>query len=367
MTEDRSPADRRAGMAGRILVWSGRIVALLVIALSVVVAIFGLLGSVPYLVQAVAQATTLDMWAVLMGLELLFSLAVVIGVAFALKRRKLLPALLVCTLAWPMGFVIEGARCDTESLCRMYGWAAPPAALFDWTVRIRSVTDRREAEGLAEAALTQAGSDDHAFEPKRFGDHWLVPIINDDGWARSKAVRVDVRTAETRFVPCPADRMPCGMQRPVVSDGRRLFRDTRLRLSATFPAGLSVCSSWTDDRYEPWGFHAMHRPADIPCESLDQSRTLGLAVVETPLPSDCRPLPEASLRAFGGRMPGLSGRRVRVCQETAAEQLAIIVRANGKNAEAEYEAYLLTTREHLDEDAPAFLSFLETVKIGADA
>ena len=162
------------------------------------------------------------------------------------------------------------------------------------------------------------------------------------------------------------------MQRPAVSDGRRVFRDARLGLSAVFPAGLPVCSSWTHERYDPLGFHAMHRPADEPCEGLDQSRTLGLAVVEAPIPPDCRPLPETSLRAFGGQTPALPGHRSQVCQETSNDQIAIIVRTTvqpastdrGKGA-VDYEAYLLTDRDHLAEDARAFAVFLRTARVGA--
>ncbi|RYG09813.1 MAG: hypothetical protein EON92_13925 [Burkholderiales bacterium] len=370
-TDRNRTSGRQVSLAGRLMVWSGRGIAALVIGLSLIVAVFGLLEAAPYLAQQVFRSTTLDMWAVLMGLKLLFSLAAVIGIGVALSRRRLLPALLVSALAWPMGFVIEGGRCDTEALCRMYGWAAPPAGLSNWSVRIRPVTDGREAEYIAEAALSQAGSEDHAFEPKRFRDHWLVPTINDDGWARANAVRVDVRTAATRFVPCPADKMRCGMERPVVTDGQRVFRSARLGLSAVFPAGLSVCSSWTDEQYDPLGFHAMHRSADVPCETLDQARTFGLAVVDVPVLPDCRPLSEAVVRAFGGRKPGFPGHRSEACQETSGDQIAIVVRAKthpslagSRRETTTYEAYLLTTPTHFAQDARTFDAFLRTARIG---
>jgi|GEM_PF-5597592 len=380
MSKDNETAvSNRIWPAARVaVVWLGRIAALLVIALSGLVAVMGVAEAAISLSDLVTRATTFDIWNLLSVLELVFALLAIAGIGFFLLRRKLLPALVVACLAWPMGFVIEGSRCDTEALCRMSGWAGLPASTPDWSIRIRPVTDRNEAEAIASVALSRAGSDYSTYRSRRFGDHWLISTINNDGWAGPTAVWVDTRTAATRFVPCPAEQMRCGMEQPVVTDGR-VFRDARLGLAAAFPAGMPVCKSWTEFSDEPLGFHAMYRPADIPCENTDQSRTLGLEIVtagtsrET-LPPDCRPLPPASLQAFGGHVPSLPGHRSHICQETATDQIAIVVRthaslpqANGQEKATIYEAYLVTTEADLAEDARVFEAFLQTAKIGAAA
>ena len=75
----------------------------------------------------------------------------------------------------------------------------------------------REAETIASTALYKADSEYSPYRPRRFDGYWIVPTINDDGWPGPNAVRIDTRTAATSFVSCPADRMLCGMERPVIS------------------------------------------------------------------------------------------------------------------------------------------------------
>lgn len=376
------PTPDRAAVAVKVgLVWFGRILALLAIALSLLVAAMGLLGSADFVGYLASRGTTFEVWGVLHGLALLFALIAIAGAGFALLRRKLLLALLFSAFAWPMGFVIEGSRCDTEAACRMFGWAAMPASFRDWSVRIRPVTDPNEADHIASAALNQAGSRYSTYNARRFGDHWIVATIDPDGWPGPNAVRIDTRTAATRFVPCPADRMLCGMERPVVSDGERVFSNLRLGLAASFPAGRSVCTArpFEDDlSLDGRGFYGMIRDPDIPCDR-DISRELGLEAlkertVAEALPQGCQPLSPALLKAFGGRAPRFDGHRSQVCQETADGQIWVGVFAvagsrseGGRVSTTLYEAYMRTTEAGLAEDSRSFEAFVSRAKIGTPA
>lgn len=364
------------------LVWIGRILALLAIALSLLVAVMGLLGSADFVGYLASSGTTIDIWGVLHGLAFLFALIAIGGAGFALLRRKLFLALLFSVFAWPMGFVIEGSRCDTEAGCRMLGWAAMPASFRDWSLRIRPVTDRNEAEAVAWVALDEAGSRYSTYNAQRFDDHWIVATIHPDGRPGPHAVKIDTRTAATRFVPCPADRMLCGMERPVVSDGERVFSNVRLGLAASFPAGRSVCTArpFEDDlSLYGRGFYGMIRDPDIPCDIIDISRDLGLEAlkertVAEALPQGCQPLSPALLKAFGGRAPRFDGHQSQVCQETADGQVWVGVFAvagsrseGGSVSTMLYEAHMRTTEAGLAEDARSFEAFLSRAKIGTPA
>lgn len=365
-----------------ILVWLGRILALFVIALSLLVAALSLWESASSLGDLASRGTTFHIWSVLHGLALLFALIAIVGSGFALLRRKLLLALLFSLFAWPMGFIIEGSRCDTEAGCRIYGWAAMPASFRDWSIRIRPVTDRNEAEAVAWAALDEAGSRLSTYNARRFGDYWIVATIHPDGRPGPNAVRIDTRTAATRFVPCPADRMLCGMERPVVSDGERVFSNPRLGLSVSFPAGRAVCTArpFEDDlSLDGRGFYGMIRDPDVPCDIIEISRDLGLEALKAPtvakaLPQGCQPLSPALLKAFGGRAPSFAGHQSQVCQEIADGQVWVGVYAvagsrseSGSASTTLYEAYMLTTDAGLAEDARAFEVFLRAAKIGTPA
>lgn len=371
--------DRNLIKAG--LVWLGRILALLVIALSLLVAVMRLLESAAYVGNLASGGTTFEIWGVLHGLALLSALIAIVGVGLALLRRKLLLALLFSLFAWPMAFVIEGSRCDTESACRMMGWAAIPASSRDWNIRIRSVTNRNEARAIASAALFRADSRYHSYNPKRFDDHWVVPTIDDDGRPGPSAVWIDTRTAATRFVSCPAHLMFCGMERPTLSDDGAVFSNARWGLAMSFPAGRAVCTARPDDdplRDQTRGFYAMVRESEIPCDIVDPSRTLGLEAltartVAAARPGSCKPLSPAVLKAFGGRAPGFVGHRSVVCEEIAQGQIAVSVfaiarlRAETGAPTTLYEAWMLTDPAHLAEDARSFEAFLKTAQIPAPA
>lgn len=376
---DTAP-DRVAVAAKAGLVWLGRILALLVVALSLLVAVTSLFGAASFLSYLASRGTTFEIWGVLHGLALLFALIAIAGAGFALVRRKLLLALLFSVFAWPMDFVIEGSRCDTQRGCRMTGWAAVPESFRDWSIRIRPVTDRNDAEAIAGAALDAAGSSYSTYNARRFDDHWIVATIHPDGRPGPNAVRIDTRTAATRFVPCPADRMLCGMERPVVSDGERVFSNPRWALTMTFPAGRSVCTArpFGDDlSYDGRGFYGTIRDTDTPCDIVDPSRTMGLEALKAHTVSEvldgpCKPLSPVVLRAFGGRTPGFSGSRSVVCEEIGIDQIAVGVYAtprarpgSGNASTTLYQAWMLTDEAHLAEDARSFEAFLTTAKIGA--
>lgn len=368
--------DGLAVLTRRALVWGGRVVAVLWIALSLLVAMLGLMESGPRILDLLSRETVFEVWGAMSVLAGLFSLTTIIGAGIALVRRKLLPAMLFSVLAWPVGFVIEASRCDYPA-CRSMAWAAFPPWAGDWSIRLRPVTDPREAENIASAALHEAGSEYSAYYPKRFDGYWIVPTINDDGWPGPSAVRVDTRTAATRFVPCPADRMLCGMERPVVSEAGQVFANARWGLAVTFPAGRAVCTERPDDearRDEARGFYGMIRDADIPCDIVDPSRALGLealtarTVTEARL-EPCKPVSPARLKAFGGRPPGFPGHASVACEEITADQIAISVfafaapRPGSGAPETLYEAWVLTDPAHLAEDARSFEAFLATARI----
>lgn len=362
-----------------VLVWASRAFALLWIALSLLLAAMSLVGSGPQIIDLATRETVFGIWSVLAILDVLFALAAILGAGFALVRRKLLLALLFSLLAWPVGFVIEASRCDYPA-CRSMAWAAFPAWAGDWSIRLRPVTDPREAEHIASAALHEAGSKYSAYYPKRFDGYWIVPTINDDGWPGPSAVRIDTRTAVTRFVSCPTDRMLCGMERPVVSEGGQVFTNARWGLSMRFPAGRAVCIARPYEearRDEARGFYAVIRDADTPCDIVDPSRTLGLealtaGTVAEALAEPCRPLSPAILRAFGGKAPRFAGHQSVACEEIAHGQVAVSVYAtaqarpgSGDASATLYGAWMLTDPAHLDEDARSFGAFLETARIPA--
>lgn len=363
-----------------VLTRLGRGFLLLLIALSLLVAAARLFGAGPFIGYLASSGTVFDMWGVLHTLDVLFSLAAIVGAAFALLRRKLLVALLFSLLAWPIGVVIEGSRCDTESGCRMMGWAALPIGTSDWNIRIRPVSDRNEADNIASMALDKAGSNYSTYNPQRFNDHWIVATISPDGRPGPHAVRVDTRTAATRLVPCPADRMLCSMERPVVSDGERVFSNARWTLAMTFPAGRSVCTARPADEdlsYEGRGFYGMIRDADVPCGIVDISREMGLEALKAltvaeALDAPCQPLSPAILRVFNGRAPGFAGRQNVVCEERGNDQIAVGVYTvagpapgAGNASTTLYQAWMLTDAAHLAEDARTFEAFLRTARIGA--
>lgn len=338
----------------------------------------GLMEAVPFLGYLSTRGTVFDAWGVLSLAAALLSLAAIAGACFAIIRRRWLVALLFAGLALPAPVVIEGSRCDTAEVCRAMGWAALPSSAFDWKVRIRPVTDPNEATVIASEALLASGSEDFPYKPKRFEDHWIVAAIDQDGWPGERAVRIDTRTAKTSLVACPAATMQCGMERSIVSDGRRVFRNTKLGLEAIFPAARPVCTARS--KGEPSGFNAQVRATDIPCDIIDDARQLGLEVaparknartLEQALTTPCGPLSPETAKLFKARAPTFPGRPSLACEFRMHGQIQISVYAfatTGSNPEAPsrtlYEAYIVSTPVDLAEDARTFDDFLRSVRIG---
>ncbi|MET4682747.1 hypothetical protein [Brevundimonas faecalis] len=331
-----------------------------------------------YLWYLASKGTVFDTWSVLHIVSAVLALIAVVGSGLAAWRLRMVAALLFAALPVPVTFVIEGSRCHTPDACQAMGWAALPPSAFGWQVRIRSVTDRNEAERIASSALSQANFKDGPFQAKRFDDHWIVSTIDADGWPGAHAVRIDTRTAQTALVPCPEDRIQCGMERPTVSDGQHVYRNAQLGLSAVFPVSSAVCTARSDDG-EPRGFYAMVRAPGIPCETLDQSRQMGVEVarwrrngcpvVEAPS-VPWRPLSPETSKLFRSQKPTLGGFPSVACELREGDQVEITVYAStgsGSNPGATYEGYVVTTTSRLVEDIRSFELFLENVTIGAAA
>ncbi len=347
--------------------------------LPVALLFLGALASLPervsYIEYLASRATVFDTWGALHIVAAVLSLIAVVGTALAVWQLRMGAALFFAALALPAPFVIEGSRCDTPAGCQATGWAALPPGAFDWQVRIRPVTTQNDAWNIAFDALLDANVDDSPFIAKRFGDHWIVSTIDDDGWPGAQAVRIETRTARTAFVPCPEDRIQCGMERPTVSDGQRVYRNVQLGLSAVFPASLPVCTTRDDDG-EPLGFHAMVRAPDIPCEDLDQSRQMGIevprwrrngcAVVGVPS-APWRPLSPETSKLFRNQRPTLGGAPAVVCELRDGDQIEITVYASTGSGSDVYEGYVVTTPAHLVEDIRTFEIFIQNVSLGAAA
>ena len=123
----------------------------------------------------------------------------------------------------------------------------------------------------------------------------------------------------------------------------------------------------------------MIRDPDIPCDTIDISRDLGLEAlkertVAEAFPQGCQPLSPVLLKAFGGRVPRFAGHQSQVCQETADGQVWVGVFAvagsrseGGSVSTTLYEAHMRTTEAGLAEDARSFEAFLSRAKIGTPA
>lgn len=367
--------DRKARLPETPLAWFVTCLLGLLVAVLFLGAWASLYDGASYLWYLVSKATVFDTWGALHIASTVLALIAIVGTGLAVWRLQMVAAVLFAALPLPATFVIEGSRCDTPGACEAMGWAALPPSAFDRPVRIRSVTGRNEAEWIASSALSRANLEDGPFQAKRFGDHWIVSTIDADGRPGAHAVRIDTRTARTALVPCPQDRIQCGMERPTVSDGQRVYRNAQLGLSAVFPASSAVCTARGDDG-EPRGFYAMVRAPDIPCETLDQSRQMGVevarwrrngcAVIEAPS-VPWRPLSPETSKLFSGQRPTLGGFPSVVCELRDGDQIEITVYASagsGSNLGTTYEGHVVTTPLHLVEDIRAFELFLQNVSVG---
>jgi len=367
---------------GLVCTWLIKGLLLLLTGFFLLLAAATLIGDSAYLAYLATKATVFDMWAVLSIVSTLLSLTAIVGAGLALWCRKLILAFGFAVLGTPTHVVIEGSRCDTFEACRLMSWAALPSKALSWEIRLRPVEDANEAEAIASAALSRTDRDTSPFKVKQFGDHWIVSAIDHDGWPAAHAVRIDTRSARTSLIPCPADKIQCGMERPRVSDGRSAFRNDRLGLVAIFPASRAVCTSRADDG-EPRGLFAMVRAPDIPCDILDASREMGVEIARSGK-NGCisvaaksvpwRALSPETEKLFQSPLPTLGGRPSVICELHEHDQIQISIYASAPSLsptehsrETLYEAYIVTTPVHLVEDILSFEAFLKTLRIGQGA
>lgn len=346
------------------------------VAACLLVGAWSLIVGAAYLAYLATRATVFDVFGVLSLVAGLLALTAIVGAGVAIRRRKPLHALGFSVLALPIPFVMQAPFCDMGSFCRAVYWASLPEAALKWQVRLRPVTDPNEARGIASAALSASGSNDSPWKTMQFGDYWIVSATDRDGWAGAHAVRVDTRTARTSLIPCPANQIRCGMERPTAPG---VFRNERLGLAATFPASHPVCTARANDDV-PRGFYSVAREPDIPCDIVDQSRRMGVEVardkrngctaVEAPkLP--WRPLSPESAKLFRRLPPSLGGLPSLACELHEGDYIQISVFAFGPGrvkgvapSAPLFEGYILTTADHLAEDVHAFEAFLADVHIG---
>lgn len=372
-SEDRQvPSSRgKNGIASRLILLALIVFLLLVAALHMV-------GQTYHLAYLLARATTFDVWSALSLASVLLTLTAIIGAGVSLWRRRLFRALLFAVLPLPVLLVMAGSSCHHGD-CRLVQWASlRPGPLVDWSIRLRPVEDENEARWIASSAVSAAGLDGSAFQTRRFDDHWLVSMINSDGEALPHAVRIDGRSGRTRIVPCPADRIRCGMAWPILADGRRPFSNPDLGITAVFPADLPVCIARNEDDDAPRGFVGIYRSSEEPCDAVTPDRQLGVEVayfprLTCPMPThpdlDWRPLSDENLALFANGAPTLAGQPSLACELRQGGHIQISVYGPmpppGEPGVPRYEAFITTTPEDLPSDIRRLESLLETVILGS--
>lgn len=382
-----SDGDGQARPRRRLLRWIGvgGLVALIVLAL--LLAGLRLALDVDHLRHVVLRNTTISSWDVLTLISTTLCIVAIVGAVLAMRRRRMVLAVLFSVLWFPLPFAIESSRCDTEFSCRAFGWASLPPGLLGWSTRTRPVDDANEARHLATLELVARGVDDSPFQVRRFGDHWLASTIDNDGRAGPFAVRIAARTSDARLVPCPSDRIRCGMDWPTRSDGQRPYRNADLGISAVFPDGLAICTLRDEEDDHALGFVAEFRGFDDPCDAVTPDRRMGVEVASG-LRQGCLhpsapelewgPLTAETRAYFGPGQPAFSGAPFIVCELHADEapdigipaQLEILVLVTpepgpGGSATRRFEAFFVTTPDDLAQDAPLFEAFLETLELGS--
>lgn len=120
-------------------------------------------------------------------------------------------------------------------------------------------------------------------------------------------------------------------------------------------------------------------PPDMPCETLDQSRQMGIEVarwrrngsVVVQAPSvPWRPLSTGTSTLFRGQGPTLRGLQSVGCELHDEDQVEITVYAStgfGSNLGTTYEGHVVITRSRLVGDIRAFELFLTNVHVGSAA
>jgi hypothetical protein len=204
--------------------------------------------------------------------------------------------------------------------------------------------------------------------------------------ANSANASVEVEAASATRAgppPCPAEELSCGLQKSVVSDGIRAFRNENMGLSALFPAGSNVCLSRSGDA--PRGFYAFYGKPQLGCPEGDfeSPATMGIGSSFNAtfirslqdLPSgECLPLRGRVAELLPGEPLAIVGHRSLACQEERkGGRLQIRVHAlAGRRPDtldedapiAIYWAFLATESNRLEHDLAMFQDFLRSLRIG---
>lgn len=187
--------------------------------------------------------------------------------------------------------------------------------------------------------------------------------------------------------PCAPGQLSCGLQRPIISDGIRVFRNRDMGLRATFPAGSRVCLSRSGDA--PRGFYARYGATEPGCPERGDGpassmgigasfnttfqRSLGEAAA-----GDCGPLSGRVTALLAGEALAIPEHRSLACQADRRDgRVEIVVYAmagswpdgspGGSPGDAPrviYWASLGTEPQRLGQDLDMFRAFLRTVRIG---
>jgi hypothetical protein len=208
------------------------------------------------------------------------------------------------------------------------------------------------------------------------GDFAGVQVQTDSSSSPASAFKNGARPS------CPAEQLSCGLQRPVVSDGVRPFRNDDMGLQATFPAGSRVCLARSGDA--PRGFYAWYgsnrtdcpERGDIPAAYISISSAFNAMFRHSLRESagDCQALSQSLARKLREQPLEIPGHQSMVCQQDASGnriELLVYAMAGQQRDDASdvspaviYWASLGTTPDRWAHDIRVFRAFLHTVQIG---
>lgn len=205
-----------------------------------------------------------------------------------------------------------------------------------------------------------------------------------DKGAKAAAPRLHPAAARPEQAPpCTPEYLSCGLQTPVVSNGRRRFVNEEMGLSAIFPAGSRVCMNRSGDAAR--GFYAWYGIDEAGCpERGDLAGTyMGIGSsfnaafhrsIREAAGGDCRP-PVGRVGRLLLRAPlRIPGHHSLACQSPGqGEGIEILVYAmtgrwprdfNEHAPRMIYWASLQTSPQRLARDLRMFRTFLSNLRIG---
>ena len=204
-----------------------------------------------------------------------------------------------------------------------------------------------------------------------------------NGQGEQPAPRQAAAPARTEAPPCPPEELSCGLQTPVVANGRRRFVNAEMGLSAVFPAGSRVCMSRSGNAAR--GFYAWYGTTEPGCPERGDIAATSMGIgssfnaaffpsIRDVVGSDCRPLAGNVDRLLRQAPLAIPGHRSLTCQRPQeGEKIEIMVYAmTGRwprdfNQDAPrmiYWASLGTNAERLERDLRMFRTFLGNLRIG---